>query len=179
MPSNVNRAPSTSSRYAGTVPLVDKLPDQDLDIEWGVVPAPIVDAIQLLTEVGADAASSISAIEWPPAPSSVQDQLRGVVEGAHRSARAGRELRSLLTAYAHRFHQPRPTMAALAREQETTPQGIPRRYRDSHVRAIAELLSQHPNIDTIRAGFPSLTVAALSRVRGPVGDAAQELAPTA
>lgn len=130
-----------------------------LSDHWGVVPEPIPTLVAILANKAADAADLAQNVIWPTAPNDVQIPLRDVISSAHKSASAGVEIRALLTAYAHLFHEPRPNLSELARAQEASPQGLTRRYKPTTVAAINELLQAEKSWDqdTILRGFPSLT----------------------
>lgn len=114
----------------------------------------------------------LDGLAWPDQPRDVADLLRFSVGDAHKIARASTDLRSLLTAYSHHFHEPRPVMSEIARAQDATRQGIPRRYGQATVDAISELLSPTPNIAQILDAFPSLSLDDLATLDGPVGSKA-------
>ena len=139
---------------------------------WGRVPKPVVEAVQALNSKILRSSEHLGKMVWPDKPRDVQDLLRMSISDAHKVARASADLRALLTAYAHRVHQPRPVMADLARAQEASPQGIPRRYSQSNVDGINELLSDEPDIELILIGFPSITISDLENFSGAVGSAA-------
>ncbi|WP_146082345.1 hypothetical protein [Rathayibacter sp. AY1C5] len=117
----------------------------------------------------------LDGLVWPDKPRDVQDLLRMSVSDAHKITQASADLRALLTDYAHRFHQPRPVMADLARAQGASPQGIPRRYGQGNVDGLASLFSDEPDVATILAGFPSLSLADLRDFSGSVGRNAKAL----
>lgn len=146
--------------------------DEREPLEWGLVPYPIVEVVRILASKVDRQSRHLSGLVWPEKPRDVQDLLRLSVSDAHKITRAGTDMRSLLTAYAHRFHEPKPVMAELARAQETSRQGIPRRYGEVTVAAIEELLSESPNTAVILHGLPSLALRDLEGVDGPVGEAA-------
>ena len=141
--------------------------------EWGVIPEEVVSVARLLSEKVARASKRFESRDWPKQPGDVQDTLRLAVGDAHAAARASTDLRSLLTAYAHQFHQPRPVMADIARAQDTSRQGIPRRYSATTVEAIAELLADQPNTALVLHAFPSLTLTDLTKLNGPIGEVAK------
>ncbi|WP_146087013.1 hypothetical protein [Rathayibacter sp. AY1D4] len=140
---------------------------------WGRVPGPVVEAVHALNKQILRSGQHLDGLVWPDKPCDVQDLLRMSVADAHKVARASTDLRALLTAYAHRFHQPRPVMADLARAQDASPQGIPRRYGQASVDALASLLSDQPDVDVVLAGFPALSLDDLAEFSGTVGDRAR------
>ncbi|NRD08854.1 hypothetical protein [Rathayibacter agropyri] len=142
---------------------------------WGLVPKPVVEAVHALNKKILRSGRHLDGIVWPDKPRDVQDLLRMSVSDAHKVARASTDLRALLTAYAHRFHQPRPVMADLARAQDASPQGIPRRYGQAAVEGLAALLSEQPDVDAILAGFTSLALSDLAEFDGPIGEAARSM----
>lgn len=97
------------------------------------------------------------------------------VGAAHKTTRAATDLRTLLSAYAHRFHNPRPVISDLARAQDTSSQGFIRRYSEGTVDAVASLLSPNPDIETVLLAFPSVSVLDLVDLGGAVGGSAQAL----
>jgi hypothetical protein len=145
---------------------------------WGLVPRPVVDVVHALNKKILRSGQHLDGLVWPDKPRDVQDLLRMSVSDAHKVARASTDLRALLTAYAHRFHQPRPVMAELARAQDASPQGIPRRYGQATVDALTALLSDEPDVDVVLAGFPSLSLLDLADLSGVVGDVAREMRAT-
>ncbi|GAB3615897.1 hypothetical protein GCM10027416_04540 [Okibacterium endophyticum] len=142
---------------------------------WGLVPKPVVEAVHALNRKILRSGGHLDGLVWPEKPRDIQDLLRMSVSDAHKVARASTDLRALLTAYAHRFHQPRPVMADLARAQDASPQGIPRRYGQAAVDGLGALLSDKPDIDVILAGFTSLALSDLAEFEGPIGEIARSM----
>lgn len=136
---------------------------------WGRIPAPVAQLAQILAKKASKDAARLTRAEWPTEPQDVQDLLRRTISDAHKVAQAGTDLRALLSAYAHRFHKPRPLLADLARAQNTSPQGFTRRYSDATVVAIEQLLSRSPDITLIQDAFPSVSRDDLASLIGPVG----------
>lgn len=147
----------------------------DGQVEWGRVPEPILEMLRILSEKAAHDSAHLQRIKWPDGPQDVQDLLGRALSDAHKVSKASNDVRSLLSAYAHHFHQPRPVLADLARAQETTSQGFVRRYSDVTVNGIASLLSTDPDIGAIRKAFPSVSLSALSTMPGAVGGAARKV----
>ncbi|WP_146078748.1 hypothetical protein [Rathayibacter rathayi] len=116
---------------------------------------------------------------WPDEPGDVEPLFQSALFATHRANQASRDLRALLTAYAHQFHQPRPVMAELARAQDASPAGLLRRYNQKHVDAISSLLSSTPDLQIIQAGFPSLSTAELSQFTSDVDETTNLSAPAA
>lgn len=141
--------------------------------DWGRVPMPILELVRILSEKAADDSNHLQRIKWPLEPQDVSEPLRRAISDAHKINKASNDVRSLLSAYAHRFHQPRPVLADLARAQGTTSQGFVRRYSEVTVKGIESLLSEDPDLDAIRRAFPSVSMPALATMTGPVGKAAQ------
>ncbi|GAB3614711.1 hypothetical protein GCM10027415_30510 [Humibacter ginsengisoli] len=141
---------------------------------WGRIPVPVAQLAQILAKKASKDAGRLTRAEWPTEPQDVQDLLRRTISDAHKVAQAGTDLRALLSAYAHRFHKPRPLLADLARAQHTSPQGFTRRYSDGTVVAIAQLSSQTPDLRAIRDAFPSVSLDDLATIDGPVGASAKQ-----
>lgn len=139
---------------------------------WGRIPAPVAQLAQILAKKASKDAARLTRAEWPTEPQDVQDLLRRTISDAHKVAQAGTDLRALLSAYAHRFHKPRPLLADLARAQNTSPQGFTRRYSDATVAGIEQLTSETPDLALIRDAFPSISLDDLTALDGPVGTAA-------
>lgn len=149
--------------------------DDELDLAWGTVPAVIVDLARLMAKKAAADARRAEKINWPDKPGDVQDELGRAISAAHKTARAATDLRALLSAYAHKFHNPRPVISDLARAQDTSSQGFIRRYSSGTVEAVASLLSSHPNAETILLAFPSVSLLDLVDLGGTVGAVAKEM----
>jgi hypothetical protein len=141
---------------------------------WGLVPVPVVEAVRALNGKILQNGQHLDRMVWPKKPRDVQDLLRMSVSDAHKVTKAATDLRALVTAYAHQFHQPRPVMADLARAQQASPQGITRRYSEANVVALESMLSQDPDIPKILKGFPSLSMDDLRHFSGPVAVAARQ-----
>jgi hypothetical protein len=124
-------------------------------VRWGVMPPRVAALLDVLRWKAACAMRQVEQ-DWPTQPGDIEGPLAAALHAANEAERASNDIRSLLTAYAHRFHQPRPTLAVLARAQGTSPQGFTRRYTEKTVGGIAELLSPHPDVDRILTAFPSL-----------------------
>jgi hypothetical protein len=144
-----------------------------LAVDWGLVPEPIIEVVRILNQKIEKASTHLGKLIWPEKPRDVQDLLRMSVSDSHKVAKAGTDLRSLLTAYAQRFHEPRPVMADLARAQDTSRQGIAARYTSATVAGVAELLSQQPHTGVILHSFRSLSLSDLTTISGPVGETAR------
>lgn len=149
--------------------------DDELDLPWGTVPVVIVDLARAMAKKAAADARRAEKVSWPEKPGDVQDELRRAISAAHKTARAATDLRALLSAYAHKFHNPRPVISDLARAQDTSSQGFIRRYSSGTVGAVASLLSPQPDIETILLAFPSISLADLVDLSGAVGEAAQAM----
>lgn len=104
-----------------------------------------------------------------------QEELRLAIGAAHKTTRAATDLRALLSAYAHKFHNPRPVISDLARAQDTSSQGFIRRYSEGTVDAVASLLSSKPDVEAVLLAFPSVSILDLVDLGGTVGAAAQAL----
>lgn len=136
---------------------------------WGEIPAPVAKVIDLLAKVAAREANQLTTIDWPRDVADVGQPLAIALGHSQRAIVAATELRALLSAYAHVFHNPRPVLAALARAQQTSSQGFVRRYSDKTVAAIDELLSDTPDVTVILRGFTALAASDLAGIDGPVG----------
>lgn len=146
--------------------------DNELDLPWGTVPPVIVDLARLMAKKAVNDARRAEKVSWPDKPGDIQDELRRAISAAHKTTRAATDLRALLSAYAHKFHNPRPVISDLARAQNTSSQGFIRRYSSGTVEAVASLLSAQPDIDAVLLAFPSISLADLVDLGGAVEDAA-------
>ena len=149
--------------------------EDELDLPWGTVPPVIVELARVLAKRASENARRAERIKWPDKPGDVQEELRLAIGAAHKTTRAATDLRALLSAYAHRFHNPRPVISDLARAQDTSSQGFIRRYSEGTVDAVASLLSPNPDLETVLLAFPSVSVLDLVDLGGTVGAAAQLL----
>ena len=149
--------------------------DEELQLSWGTVPPVIVDLARLLAKRASENARKVERMKWPDKPGDVQEELRLAIGAAHKTTNAATDVRALLSAYAHKFHNPRPVISDLARAQETSSQGFIRRYSEGTVDAIASLLSPKPNIEPILLAFPSVSIRDLVELGGTVGTEAQLL----
>jgi len=149
--------------------------DDELDLPWGTVPPVIVDLARVLAKRASENARRAERIKWPEKPGDVQEELRLAIGAAHKTTRAATDLRALLSAYAHKFHNPRPVISDLARAQETSSQGFIRRYSEGTVEAVASLLSPKPDVEAVLLAFPSVSILDLVDLGGTVGTAAQSL----
>mgnify|MGYP003538171071 FL=1 len=149
--------------------------DENLELSWGTVPAVIIDLARLLASRASDNARRIERMKWPDGPGDVQEALRLAIGAAHKTTKASNDVRALLSAYAHKFHNPRPVISDLARAQETSSQGFIRRYSEGTVDAVASLLSPKPDIEPIMLAFPSVSIADLVDLGGTVGAEAKRL----
>ncbi|THG30562.1 hypothetical protein E6C70_14430 [Glaciibacter flavus] len=149
--------------------------DEELQLSWGTVPPVIVDLARLLSRRASENARRVERMTWPDRPGDVQEELRLAIGAAHKTTKAATDVRALLSAYAHKFHNPRPVISDLARAQETSSQGFIRRYSEGTVDAVASLLSPKPNVNLLLAAFPSVSIIDLVDLGGAVGEAAREL----
>ena len=149
--------------------------DENLELSWGTVPAVIIDLARLLAKRASENAKRVERMKWPDGPGDVQEELRLAIGAAHKTTKASNDVRALLSAYAHKFHSPRPVISDLARAQETSSQGFIRRYSEGTVDAVASLLSPTPEIEPILLAFPSVAIADLVELGGTVGVEAKRL----
>lgn len=146
---------------------------ETFDLQWGTVPPVVIELATLLAAKASGSARHFQRISWPSEPRDVQVELRYAIGDAHKITKAGTDLRALLSAYAHKFHTPRPVISDLARAQDTSSQGYVRRYSEGTTDAVASLLSVEPDLDLILSVFPSVSMADLAQVSGPAGEAAR------
>lgn len=149
--------------------------EDELDLLWGTVPPVIVELARVLARRAAENAKRAERIKWSDKPGDVQEELRLAIGAAHKTTRAATDLRALLSAYAHKFHNPRPVISDLARAQDTSSQGFIRRYSEGTVDAVASLLSPKPHVETVLLAFPSISVLDLVNLGGAAGLSAQAL----
>lgn len=147
--------------------------DDELKLTWGTIPPVIVDLVRLMAKKAAIDAERAANIKWPDQPCDVQDEPRRAISSTHKTTRAAMDLRSLLSAYAHKFHNPRPVISDLTRAQDAGSQGFIRRYSEGTVDAVESLVSPGPAVETILLAFPSLSIMDLVDLGGPVGNAAK------
>lgn len=117
---------------------------------------PVLEILRILGERSLEGAKELERLTSASSDANVQDELCDTLRAAHLTTRAAADLRAFVSAYAHRFLDPRPVISALARAQDISPQGFVRRYSPDTVRAIASLLSPAPDVKVILAGLPSL-----------------------
>lgn len=75
---------------------------------------------------------------------------------ANESERIAKDLRTLLTAYAHAVASERPSLQEVASWQRVTPGNLRRRYAPTHVEAIRSLLSDRVSFDLVEIAFASV-----------------------
>lgn len=75
---------------------------------------------------------------------------------ANESEREAKDLRTLLTAYAHAVASERPSLQEVASWQRVTPGNLRRRYSLIHQDAVRSLLSDRLSFDLIEIAFPSV-----------------------
>jgi len=139
-------------------------------LEWGVIPAPVYRLMTVLAAKSSGLANQNDPADWPSAdsPQDFADFFAEQLRLSHSSAQAAIDFRSLVTAYAHKFHNPRPLLNSLASAQQSTPQGLIRRYNSKTVDALRQILSSEPDAGVIAAGFPSLTTDEINELIGTV-----------
>lgn len=127
---------------------------------WGKVPLSIENLVLLLEARISGHSAKLSSIEWPQLPGDITPALTATLAEAENTFAAAKDLRSLLTAYAHRVHQPRPTVADVARAQRSSSQAIATRYSAELVSAIevamsvdATLADQEASADQLEAAI--------------------------
>lgn len=104
--------------------------------EWGRVPLSIETLVTLLEARISGHSATLSTIRWPDHPGDITPALTKTLSETESVFAAAKDLRSLLTAYAHKVHQPRPTVADVARAQRTSSQAIATRYTPELLAAI-------------------------------------------
>lgn len=130
---------------------------------WGEVPPLVRELIDSLRRSISEHAKTLEHVEWPTQPGDISPALLATLAETERVFEASKDLRSLLTAYAHQIHEPRPKMADVARSQNASPQAVTTRYSAKTMAALVELLSHETEIaeafenSIIKQGFPSLT----------------------
>lgn len=75
---------------------------------------------------------------------------------ANESERIAKDLRTLLTAYAHAVASERPSLQEVASWQRVTPGNLRRRYAPIHVEAVRSLLSERVSFDVVETAFESV-----------------------
>lgn len=75
---------------------------------------------------------------------------------ANESERIAKDLRTLLTAYAHAVASERPSLQEVASWQRVTPGNLRRRYAPIHVEAVRSLLSDRVSFDLVEIAFGSV-----------------------
>jgi|GEM_PF-3341293 len=145
---------------------------------WGEVPRPVRQLIDSLRGIIRDHSERLSQIDWPEGAGDITPQLLTTLEETERVMQASKDLRSLLTAYAHKMHQPRPKMADVARAQSASPQAVTTRYTTKTTAALEQLL-EHPELvegkptpigeqaaKILQDGFPSLNDGPIDLTQG-------------
>lgn len=124
---------------------------------WGLVPEPIAAVLARLQEKLAEATASMdpSPIAGMP-PRSHDSEFQKMARAANVADRVSNDYRSVFNAYVHRYHDPKPAIGELARAQDTIIQTFAKRYTTKTVAAIDALLSDEPDIDSIRQGIRTL-----------------------
>ncbi|MFB9307721.1 hypothetical protein BJY17_002808 [Agromyces hippuratus] len=143
---------------------------------WGVIPGPVHRLLVRLTEKARAIADGQDVSEWPPAdtPSDFDPYFRKTLAATQALHETTTDLRSLVSAWAHKYHQPKPNFSDLARAQGATPQGLYKRYKQSTRDAIDELLSDEPQIAVILDAFPSLRLVDLRGLSTPIDRALRD-----
>lgn len=75
---------------------------------------------------------------------------------ANESEGEAKDLRTLLTAYAHAVASKRPSLQEVASWQRVTPGNLRRRYSSIHVDAVRSLLSERMSFDLVETAFASV-----------------------
>lgn len=134
---------------------------------WGSVPSVVAELVELLERTIAEHSRKLSAIEWPTTPGDISPALLETLRETEAVFAAAKDLRSVLTAYAHQIHQPRPVMADVARAQGASPQAVATRYTASTVDAIKALLAASEVVDSVKPD-PEHVRAAIARATSEV-----------
>lgn len=125
--------------------------------QWGIVAPAFVALTQTLTAKISTASGKLQRVTFPQAPSDAEPSLVSAVQHTHEVNVASKDLRSALSAYSHRVHEPRPRVSSISEAQGTTTQGLLRRYNATVERAIRELVAGTVTAETLRVAFASLT----------------------
>lgn len=129
---------------------------------WGEVPEHVRTLIETFRETIAAHEKKLNEVQWPASTGDISLALLGTLAETESIHQASKDLRSLLTAYAHQVHQPRPKMASVARAQRATPQAVTSRYTAKTTAALALLidpaadLSELLRSEVVLSAFPSL-----------------------
>ena len=75
---------------------------------------------------------------------------------ANEAEREAKDLRTLLTAYAHAVASERPSLQEVASWQRVTPGNLRRRYSPIHVDAVKSLLGDRVSFDLVETAFASV-----------------------
>lgn len=139
--------------------------------EWGTVSHRFTDLVALLKVKIALQTNRLNEASIP-STGDAEPGLVATIEAAHAIALASKDLRSALSAYAHRMRLPRPKVGAIADAQETNAQGLARRYSAATLNALEHLIAGDAEVEVLMAAFPSLTNPEAERlVSGPRGSA--------
>ena len=123
---------------------------------FGEISPAVRSLIAMLTEKTDTAANDLVTQEWPLTAGDIEPIVIEAINAAQRANRATRDLRAALSAYAHKLHHPRPKVTSIAAAQGTVIQGLVHRYTKTTLQALQSLIDGHPDIDALRAAFPSL-----------------------
>lgn len=124
---------------------------------WGRVPEPFVALVLAFTEDVRAAEDKLGSIPWPSDVGDAEPRLVTALEATERVQAASRDLRSALSAYAHKIHQPRPRVGAIAEAQNTSTQGLIRRYTDQVEDSVRALIDGEATVEDLTSAFTSLT----------------------
>ncbi|MGA1836412.1 hypothetical protein VD659_05705 [Herbiconiux sp. 11R-BC] len=133
-------------------------------VNWGIVPAPILNLMQIFVAKIAASENRLTGLDWAKdvVPSDASPFFIEMLAASQAAIDAATDLRALTTAYAQNTHQPRPTLARLAEAQKSSSAGLVKRYTPNTVDAIAELLSETPDPGVVVRAFRSVKLAELA-----------------
>lgn len=132
------------------------------ELEWGVVPTPVVRLLERLQEKASGGVQAMRVDQIADAtPRDHDEAFRAMSAAVEAANRASHDYRKVFNAYTHKFHQPRPPIGEIAKQQGTITQGFAKRYSQGTVAAIATLLSDAPDIRVVERNLRSLDVSEL------------------
>jgi hypothetical protein len=131
--------------------------EQLTTLEWGLVPETVRGVLQRLKERAAEGVDAMDTDKISgDTPRNHDEAFLKMSWAAEAADRATRDYRSVFNAYAHRFHQPKPPIGALAAMQGAITQSFAKRYTPKTVAAIEALMSPQPDLEAIRIGIRAL-----------------------
>ncbi len=126
---------------------------------WGITSPHVLYLARLIEDQISACVDDLRNVPFYSSVGNIEPALTRKIELTNNINGLSKDLRSMLTAYAHKVHEPRPRVTSIAEAQGTTTQGLLRRYNAQTADAVRAVADGQATKALLTEAFPSLPVA--------------------